>query len=136
MVDKRSCCNTTLAHKGINYIGQLFDTNEMKPWSVSKGEFSLSKSSNFYWIQLSNEIRKAETENLYKGDRNFNDFTFSRHHITKKYQTYSLIRCNRKESLSMTLKLKVSLNDTKTKSQIYFEKFFKIKRSNGNLYTL
>ena len=58
------------------------------------------------------------------------------HHITKKYQTYSLIRCNRKESLSMTLKLKVSLNDTKTKSQTYFEKFFKIKRSNGNLYTL
>ena len=53
LVDKRSFYNTTLADKGINHAGQFFDTNGgMKPWSVFKSEFSLSKNSNFYWIQL------------------------------------------------------------------------------------
>ena len=27
LVDKRSLCNTTLADKGINHVGQLFDTD-------------------------------------------------------------------------------------------------------------
>ena len=49
MVDKRSFYNTTLADKEINYVGQLFDTKgAMKPWSVFKSEFSLSKNSHFY----------------------------------------------------------------------------------------
>ena len=43
-VDKRSYYNTTLADKGINHVGQLFDTNgAMRHWSVSKSEFSLNK---------------------------------------------------------------------------------------------
>ena len=50
-VDKKSSYNTTLADKGINHVGQLFNTNgAMKLWAVFKREFSLSKSSHFYWI--------------------------------------------------------------------------------------
>ena len=121
MVDKRSFYNTTLADKGINHVGQLFDTNgAMKPWSVFKSQFSLSKNSNFYWIQLNNAIPKAWKENLYKGDKSFHDLTFSGHHIIKKYQIYSLSKYNSKELYF----LQVSINDTKTKSQIYFEKRF------------
>ena len=91
LVDKRSFYNTTLADKGINHVGQLFDTNDaIKPWSVFKSEFSLSKSSHSYWIQLNNATPKAWKENLYKGDTNFHDLTFSGHHIIKKYQIYSL----------------------------------------------
>ena len=44
LVDKRSYYNTTLADKGINHVGQLFDTNgAMRRWSVFKSEFSLNK---------------------------------------------------------------------------------------------
>ena len=40
----KSFYNTTLADKGINHVGQLFDTNDaIKPWYVFKSEFSLSK---------------------------------------------------------------------------------------------
>ena len=121
MVDKRSFYKTTLADKGINHIAQLFDTNgAMKPWSVFESEFSLSKNSHFYWIQLNNTIPKAWKESLYKGDKNFHDLTFSGHHIIKKYQIYSLSKCSSKELYS----LQVSLNETKAKSQIYFEKCF------------
>ena len=121
MVDKRSFYNTTQADKGINNVEQLFDTNgAIKPWSVFKSEFSLSKNSPFYWIQLNNAFPKAWKENLYKGDKHFHDLPFSGHHIIKKYQIYSLSKCNSKELYS----LQVSLNDTKTKSQIYFEKLF------------
>ena len=133
LVDKRSFYNTTLADKGINHVGQLFDTNgAIKPWPVFKSEFSLSKNSHFHWIQLNNAIPKAWKENLYKGDKNFHDLSFSRHHILERYQIYSLSKCNSKELYS----LQVSINDTKTKSQISFKNFFQIKRSNGNVYTL
>ena len=40
--------------------------------------------------------------------------------MIKKYQIYSLSKCNSKELYS----LQVSLNEIKTKSQIYFENFF------------
>ena len=51
----------------------------------------------FYRIQLNDAIPKAWKENLYKGDKNFHDLTFSGHHIIKKYQIYSLSKCNSKE---------------------------------------
>ena len=122
LVNKRSFYNTTLADKGINHVRQLFDTDgAMKLWSVLKSEFSSSTNSNFYWIQLNNAIPKAWKENLYKGDKNFHDLTFSGHHIIKKCQVYSLTKCNSKELYS----LQVCLNDSKTKSQIYLEKLFK-----------
>ena len=91
MVIKRSFYNTSLADKGINHVGQLFDTNgAMKPRSVFKKEFGLSKNSHFYCIQLTNAIPRASKENLCEGDKNFNDLTFSGYHIIKKYQIYSL----------------------------------------------
>ena len=121
MVDKQSFYNTTLENKGINHVGQIVDNNgAMKPWSVFKSEFSLSKIGHFFWTQLYNDIPKAWKENLYKEDKNFHDLTFSGHHIIKKYQIYSLSKCNSKELYS----LQVSLNDTKTKWQISFEKLF------------
>ena len=49
LVDKKSFNNATLADKGINHVGQLFDINvAMKPWFVFKSKFSLSKNSHFY----------------------------------------------------------------------------------------
>ena len=124
MVDKRSFYNTTLVDKGINHVGQLFDTNgAMKTWSKFKAESNLSKNSHFYWIQLNNVFAKAWKENLYKGYKNFHDLTFSGHHIVKKNPVYSLIKCNNKELYS----LKISLKGSKTTSQVYFEKRFQNK---------
>ena len=99
----------------------MFGTNgAMKPWSVLKSEFSWSKNSHFYWIQLNIAIPKAWKENLCKGDKNFHNLTFSGHHYFKKYQIYSLSKCNSKELYSQ----QISLDETKTKLQIYFEKRF------------
>ena len=124
MVDKRSFYNTTLGDKGINHVGQLFDANGvMKLWSEFKGDFILSKNSNFYWIQLNNDIPKVWKENLYKRDQYFLDLTFSGHHIIKKYQIYSLSKCNSKELYS----LRVCQNTSETTSQVYFEKLFQNK---------
>ena len=121
MVDKKSFYNTTLADRGINDVGQLFDINgAMEVWSQFKREFSLSKSSHFYWIQLNNAIPNAWKENLCKGNKNY-DLTFSGHHI-KRFQIYSLSTGNSKELYSQ-----VSLNDSKTTSQMYFKKLFQSK---------
>ena len=85
-----------------------------------KSKFSSSKKSHFYWTQLNNAIPKAWKENLYIGGKNFHDLTFSGYHIIKKFQTYSFSKCNSKELYSLQL----SLNETKSKSQTYFEKLF------------
>ena len=117
LVYKKSFCNTSLADTEINHVGQLFDiSGAMKPWSEFKREVSLSKNSHFYWIQLNNAIRNPWKENLYERDKNFHDFTFSRHHITKKYHIYSLSKWISKELYS----IQVSLNDSKTMPQIKF----------------
>ena len=124
MVDKRYFYNIALADKGINHVGQLFHNNDaMKPWSVFKSEYSLSENSHFYWIELNDAIPKAWKQNPYKGDKNFHNLTFSGHRIIKKYQIYSLTKCNSKELHTPH----VSLNDSKTKSQIYFETRFQNK---------
>ena len=81
-----------------------------------KSEFSLSKKNHFYWIQLSNAIRKAWIENLYKEDKHFHNLTFSGHHFIKKYQICSLS----KSSCQELYFLQASLNETKFKWQIYF----------------
>ena len=84
MVDKKSFYSTALADEGNKDVGQLIDTNgAMKPWSEFKREFSSSKNSHFYLIQLNNAIPKAWKENIYKGEKNFQDLTFSGHHIIK-----------------------------------------------------
>ena len=86
MFDKTSLNKTTLTDKGINHVEQLFDANgAMKSWFQFKRELSLSKNSHLYWIQLNNAIPDAWEENLYKGDENFHDLTYSGHHIIKRY---------------------------------------------------
>ena len=51
LVDKRSLYNATLANKGINHVGSLFDINgAIKLWSVFKRRLILSKDNRFYWI--------------------------------------------------------------------------------------
>ena len=93
LVDKKSFYNTTLADKRINHVGQLFDTNgAMKPWSELKGEFSLIKNSYFYWVQLNNGIPNVWKENLYKGDENVHELTFSRLHIITKHQIIVIVK--------------------------------------------
>ena len=121
LTDKRPFYNTALGDKGINHVRQLFDTTgAMKPWFESNKEFSLSKICHFYWIKSNNAIPKAWER--HKGDDNFHDLIFSRHHI-KKYQIYNLSKCNSKELYSP----QVSLNDSKTTPQIYFEKLLQNK---------
>ena len=120
-----SFCSTTIGDKRINNKRQLFDTNgAMKPWSVFKSEFIWSENSHFYWIELNNVIPKVWKENLYKGDEG--------HHIIKKFQIYSLSKCNSKELYS----LQVFLNGSKVHHKYTSNIFFKIKRLGGNVYTL
>ena len=104
----------------------------MKPWSVFKSEFIWSENSHFYWIELNNVIPKVWKENLYKGDEGLDDITSSGHHIIKKFQIYSLSKCNSKELYS----LQVFLNGSKVHRKYTSNIFFKIKRLGGNVYTL
>ena len=120
LVDKSYLYNTTLANQGINQIGQLLDTNgAMKPWSVFKSKFKYKAVISIG----SNKIMPFQNFRMkifIKETKIFMTLPLADTISLKKYQIYSLSKCSSKELYS----LQVSLNDTKTESQIYFAKNF------------
>ena len=122
-IDNKSLCNNSLANRGINHVGQLFNENGMaKAWLDSKTQFNLSNNQHYFWIQLINAIPKSWKEEL-RGSNRSNALSVYDHHLIKKNQIYSLNKCNSKELYY----LQISLNNSKTRSQLYLEDLFQIK---------
>ena len=119
--DNKSLCNHSLANQGINQVGQLFNENRMaKAWLDIKRKFSLSNKQHYFSIQLINAIPKSWKEELCRSNHIPDAFSVYDHHLIKKNQIYSLDKCNSKELYC----LQISLNNSKTRSQLYFENLF------------
>ena len=122
-IDNKSLCNNSLANQGINHVGQLFNENNMaKAWLDIKIQFNLSNKQHYFWIQLINAIPKSWKEELRRSNRS-NALSMYDHQLIKKNQIYALHKCNSKELYC----LQISLNNSKTRSQLYFEDLFQIK---------
>ena len=122
-IDNKSLCNNSLANRGINHVGQLFNENGMaNAWLDSKTQFNLSNNQHYFWIQLINAIPKSWKEELRRSNRS-NALSMYDHQLIKKNQIYSLHKCNSKELYC----LQISLNNSKTRSQLYLEDHFQIK---------
>ena len=123
-IDIKSLCNNSLADQGINHVGQLFKENGMtKAWLDIKTRFSLSNKQHYFWIQLINAIPKSWKEELRRSNRISDALSVYDHHLIKSNQIYSLNKCNSKELYC----LQISLNNSKTRSQLYFEELFQNK---------
>ena len=122
-IDNKSLCNNSLANQGINHARQLFNEKGMtKAWLDIKTQFNLSNKQHYFWIQLINAIPKSWKEELRRSNRS-NALSMYDHQLIKKNQIYSLHKCNSKELYC----LQISLNNSKTRSQLYFEDLFQIK---------
>ena len=123
-IDNKSLCNNSLANQGINHVGQLFNENGMtKAWLDIKTQFSLSNKQHYFWIQLINAIPKSWKEELRRSNHISDALSMYDHHMIKKNQIYYSDKCNSKELYC----LQISLNNSKTRSQLYFEDLFQIK---------
>ena len=123
-IDNKSLCNNSLANEGINHVGQLFKENGMtKAWLDIKTQFNLSNKQHYFWIQLINAIPKSWKEELRRSNRISDALSVYDHHLIKSNQIYSLNQCNSKELYC----LQISLNNSKTRSQLYFEDLFQNK---------
>ena len=123
-IDNKSLCNNSLANQGMNRVGQLFNENGMaKAWLDIKTQFNLSNKQHYFWIQLINAIPKSWKEELRRSNHISDALSLYDHHMIKKNQIYSLDKCNSKELYC----LQISLNNSKTRSQLYFEDLFQIK---------
>ena len=119
-----SLCNNNLANHGINHVEQLFNENGMtKAWLDIKKQFNLSSKQHYFWIQLINAIPKSWKEELRRSNRISDALSVNDHHLVKRNQIYSLDKCNSKELYC----LQISLNNSKRRSQLYFEDLFQIK---------
>ena len=80
----------------------------------------MSNKQQYFWIQLINAIPKSLKENLRRSNCISDALSVYDYHLIKRSQIYSLDKCNSKELRC----LKISLNNSKTRSQLYFEDFF------------
>ena len=94
-----------------------------KVWLDIETQFNLSNKQHYFWIQLINAIPKSWKEELCRSNHILDAFSVYDHHLIKKNQIYSLDKCNSKELYC----LQISLNNSKTRSQLYFEDLFQIK---------
>ena len=83
----------------------------------------MSNKQYYFWIQLIKAIPKSWKEELRRSNRIPDALPVYDHHLIKKNQIYSLDKCNSKELYC----LQISLNNSKTRSQLYFEDLFQIK---------
>ena len=70
-----------------------------------------------------NAIPKSWKEELHRSNRISDALFVYDHHLIKSNKTYSLNKCNSKELYC----LQISLNNSKTRSQLYFEDLFQKK---------
>ena len=105
-----------------------------KAWLDIKTQFNLSNKEHYFWIQLINAIPKSWKEELRRSNRISDALPVCDHHLIKSNQIYSLskIKSNQIYSLSKCngkelYCLQISLNNSKTRSQLYFEDLFQNK---------
>ena len=123
-IDNKSLCNNSLANPGINHVEQLLNEYGMaKAWLDIKTQFNLSNKQHYFWIQLINAIPKSRKEKLCRSNCISDALSVYDHHLIKKNQIYSLEKCKSKELYC----LQIYLNNSKTRSQLYFEDLFQIK---------
>ena len=68
-----------------------------KAWLDIKTEFNLSNKQHYFWIQLINAIPKSWKEELCRNNHIPDALSVYHHRLIKKYQIYSLDKCNSKE---------------------------------------
>ena len=96
----------------------------VKAWLYIKTQFNLSNKQHNFWIQLINAIPKSlKKEELRRNNHIPVALSVYDHYLIKKNQIYSLDKCNSKELYC----LQIFLNNSKTRSQLYFEDLFQVK---------
>ena len=93
-----------------------------KAWLDIKTQFNLSNKQHF-WIQLINAIPKSWNEELRRSNHISDALSVYEHHFIKRNQAYSLDKSSSKELYC----LQIFLNNSKTRSQLYFEDLFQNK---------
>ena len=86
-------------------------------------QFNLSNKQHCFWIQLINAISKSWKEELRRNNCIPDALSVYYNHFIKENQIYSLDKCNNKELYC----LQISLHNSNTRWQLYFEDLFQIK---------
>ena len=94
-----------------------------KGWLDIKTQFNLSNKQHYFWIQSINAILKSWKKEFHRHNRIPDALSVYDHRLIKKSQIHSLDQCSSKELYC----LQISLNNSKTRSQLYFEDLFQIK---------
>ena len=125
-IDNKCVIFSNFSKNGINFVGQLFDSDEKLHCSeFLKEKYLLSQNMKFKWFQLIHALPRVWKESVSMHDGRLENLFIQDHHLIKKNQMICLTKLNSNE----LYKIQIIIKYKKPTSQSYFEKIFK----NSNL---
>ena len=120
-IDDKTIFSSSLSAKGINFVGQLFQKNELiKKWNELKTEFDLIENEKFIIAQIIHALPILWKEILRNYTESINNLVIQDHHLIKEHQILSLNKLN-----SVTLyEILIDTNNIKPTSKTYYENLF------------
>ena len=94
-IDDKTIFSFSLSAKGINFVGQLFRSNQkIKKWDKLKTEFDLIENEKFLVVQIAHALPISWKEILQNYTESINNLVIQDHHLIKKHQILSLNKLN------------------------------------------
>ena len=76
-------CLANFATKVINFLTQLFEEGNLKPWDDLKLEYSLTNETSFQWLQSKNAVPHKWHTKIKQSPDNVGKLLIQHHHLIK-----------------------------------------------------
>ena len=124
-IDNKCVIFSNFSNKGINFVGQLFDSDgKLHCWEFLK-KYLLSQNMKSKWFQLIHALPREWKEAISIHNGSLENLLIHDNYVIKKKQILCLTKLNSIE----LYKIQIIIKYKKPTSQSYFEKIFK----NSNL---
>ena len=121
-IDNKCVIFSNFSKNGINFVGQLFDSDgNLQCWEFLKEKYLFLKNRKLKWFQLIHALSREWKKATSMHDGSLKNLLIENHHLIKKNQILCLSNLNSNE----LCKIQILIKYKKPTSQLYFEKIFK-----------
>ena len=97
-IDNKCVIFSNFSKNGINFVGQLFDSDgKLHCWEFLKEKYLLSQNMKFKWFQLTHALPREWKEAISMHDGSLENLLIQDHHLIKEDQMLCLTKLNSNE---------------------------------------
>ena len=97
-IDNKCVIFSNFSKNGINFVGQLFDSDgKLHCWEFLKEKYLLSQNMKFKWFQLTHALPREWKKAISMHDGRLENLLILDHHLIKKNQILCLTKLNSNE---------------------------------------